>query len=116
MEVEGCARKKGGTNELTKRTLSADAIIGENLASNNTFIPIAVLEASFDVSLHLIARQTTNLSAKTDPTLAHISPINMMQSQPRRQEVEEQSSKRSNQRNKLFGTSHTAPSPRILCT
>jgi hypothetical protein len=36
------ARRTGGTNPLTKRTLSADEVIGEILDCNNAFIPIAV--------------------------------------------------------------------------
>jgi hypothetical protein len=36
------ARRTGGTNPLTKRTLSADEVIGEILDCNNVFIPIAV--------------------------------------------------------------------------
>ena len=36
------ARRTGGTNKLTNRTISADDVIGEILSSNNVFIPIAV--------------------------------------------------------------------------
>ena len=36
------ARRTGGTNPLTKRTLTADEVIGEILDCNNAFIPIAV--------------------------------------------------------------------------
>ena len=36
------ARRTGGTNKLTRRTLSADEVIGEVLQSNSAFIPIAV--------------------------------------------------------------------------
>jgi hypothetical protein len=36
------ARRTGGTNKLTKRTLSADKVIGEIIDGNNCFIPIAV--------------------------------------------------------------------------
>lgn len=36
------ARRTGGTNHLTHRTLSADDVIGEIIESNNAFIPIAV--------------------------------------------------------------------------
>ena len=35
-------RSRGGTNEVTKQTLSADQIIGEIVDSNFSFIPIAV--------------------------------------------------------------------------
>ena len=41
-EREKFARRRGSTNTLTKRTLSADQIIGEIMTANNTFIPIAV--------------------------------------------------------------------------
>ena len=36
------ARQSGGTNAISKRTLSADEVIGEILDSNYAFIPIAV--------------------------------------------------------------------------
>lgn len=36
------ARRRGGTNEITNRTLSPDEVIGEILNTNNVFIPIAV--------------------------------------------------------------------------
>jgi hypothetical protein len=36
------ARRTGGTNPITNRTLTADEVIGEILDSNNAFIPIAV--------------------------------------------------------------------------
>jgi hypothetical protein len=36
------ARWTGGTNKLTKRTLSADQVIGKIIGGNNCFIPIAV--------------------------------------------------------------------------
>jgi hypothetical protein len=36
------ARRTGGTNKVTKRTLSADQVIGEIIDGNNCFIPIAV--------------------------------------------------------------------------
>jgi hypothetical protein len=36
------ARRTGGTNPITNRTLSADEVIGEILDANNVFIPIAV--------------------------------------------------------------------------
>jgi hypothetical protein len=36
------AGRNGGTNKLTKRTLSADQVIGEIIDGNNAFIPIAV--------------------------------------------------------------------------
>jgi hypothetical protein len=36
------ARRTGGTNPITKRTLTADEVIGEILDSNNVFIPIAI--------------------------------------------------------------------------
>ena len=41
-ERDKFARKRGSTNPLTKRTLSADEIIGEIIEANNSFIPIAV--------------------------------------------------------------------------
>jgi hypothetical protein len=41
-EKQNFARRNGGTNKLTKRTLSADELIGEVIDSNNSFIPIAV--------------------------------------------------------------------------
>jgi hypothetical protein len=36
------ARRTGGTNPITNKTLSADEVIGEILDTNNVFIPIAV--------------------------------------------------------------------------
>lgn len=36
------ARRTGGTNKLTKKTLSADQVIGEIINGNNCFIPISV--------------------------------------------------------------------------
>jgi hypothetical protein len=36
------ARRTGGTNEITKRTLSADEVIGKIMDANFSFIPIAV--------------------------------------------------------------------------
>jgi hypothetical protein len=36
------ARRTGGTNPITNKTLSADDVIGEILDTNNVFIPIAV--------------------------------------------------------------------------
>jgi hypothetical protein len=36
------ARRTGGTNPITNKTLSADQVIGEILDTNNAFIPIAV--------------------------------------------------------------------------
>jgi hypothetical protein len=36
------ARRTGGTNPITNRTLSADEVIGEILDANNVFVPIAV--------------------------------------------------------------------------
>jgi hypothetical protein len=36
------ARRTGGTNPITNKTLSADEVIGEILYMNNVFIPIAV--------------------------------------------------------------------------
>jgi hypothetical protein len=36
------ARRPGGTNPITNKTLSADEVIGEILDTNNVFIPIAV--------------------------------------------------------------------------
>jgi hypothetical protein len=41
-EKQKFARRNGGTNKLTRRTLTADGVIGEILDSNNAFIPIAV--------------------------------------------------------------------------
>jgi hypothetical protein len=41
-EKQKFARRNGGTNKLTRRTLTPDAVIGEILDSNNAFIPIAV--------------------------------------------------------------------------
>jgi hypothetical protein len=41
-EKQKFARRNGGTNKLTRRTLSADAVIGEIIDGNNSFIPIAV--------------------------------------------------------------------------
>ena len=35
-------RRTGGTNEITKRTFSADEVIGEIMDENFSFIPIAV--------------------------------------------------------------------------
>jgi hypothetical protein len=40
------ARRMGGTNPITNKTLSADEVIGEILDTNNVFIPIAVPQAS----------------------------------------------------------------------
>jgi hypothetical protein len=36
------ARRTGGTNPITNKTLSADKVIGKILDTNNVFIPIAV--------------------------------------------------------------------------
>jgi hypothetical protein len=36
------ARRTGGTNPITRHTLTADEVIGEVLDCNNAFIPIAV--------------------------------------------------------------------------
>jgi hypothetical protein len=36
------ARRMGGTNPITNKTLLADEVIGEILDTNNVFIPIAV--------------------------------------------------------------------------
>jgi hypothetical protein len=36
------ARRTGGTNPITNKTLSADEVIGEILDTNSVFIPIAV--------------------------------------------------------------------------
>jgi hypothetical protein len=36
------ARRTGGTNPITNKTLSADQVIGEILDTNNAFIPLAV--------------------------------------------------------------------------
>jgi hypothetical protein len=41
-EKQKFARRNGGTNKLTRRTLTADGVIGEIIDSNNSFIPIAV--------------------------------------------------------------------------
>jgi hypothetical protein len=41
-EKEKFARRNGGTNKLTRRTLSADEVMGEIIDDNNSFIPIAV--------------------------------------------------------------------------
>jgi hypothetical protein len=36
------ARRTGGTNEIIKRTLSADEVIGKVMDANFSFIPIAI--------------------------------------------------------------------------
>ena len=36
------ARRSGGTNTLTQKTLTADEVIGEILDGNNSFVPIAI--------------------------------------------------------------------------
>jgi hypothetical protein len=41
-ESDKFARRTGGTNEVSKRTLSADQVIGEILDANCSFIPIAI--------------------------------------------------------------------------
>jgi hypothetical protein len=41
-ESDKFARRTGGTNEVSKRTLSADQVIGEILDANYSFIPIAI--------------------------------------------------------------------------
>jgi hypothetical protein len=41
-EKQKFARRNGGTNKLTKRTLTADQVIGEIINGNNAFIPIPV--------------------------------------------------------------------------
>ena len=36
------ARRSGGTNDITNKTLTADEVVGAILDGNNSFIPIAV--------------------------------------------------------------------------
>lgn len=41
-EKKKFARRTGGTNDITNRTLTADEVIGEILSGNNVFIPVAI--------------------------------------------------------------------------
>ena len=115
-EKQKFARRNGGTNKLTRRTLSADEVIGEIINGNNSFIPIAVgpngefgslfrrfLHGSNPLPLPSFRTDRPNATRAAELSISNKTPFDILGRADRNWKREHG--------DKLFGGSYLAPLP-----
>jgi hypothetical protein len=117
-EKQKFARQNGGTNNLTRLTLTADGVIGKIIDSNNSFIPIAVgpngefgslfrrfLHGSNLLPLPTFRDDRPNASRAAELAISNKTPFNILGKADKNWKREHG--------DKLFGGSFLAPTPSV---